>query len=77
MPWGYTTNYIRMWYSYKRVYPNLPQRNWVFATNSNRLIPISFLSDDVNLWYFNLWLFDPTELIVWNIKGLQHMDAKI
>ena len=26
----------------------------------------------VNLWYFKLWLFDPSEFIVWNIKGLQH-----
>ena len=31
-------------------------RNWVFATNSDFLIPISLDSNVVNLWYFKLWL---------------------
>ena len=44
-----------------------PQRNWVFVTSSNFLIPIYFKSDDVNLWYFRLRLSDLTESIVWNI----------
>ena len=47
------------------------QRNWVFATNLNFLTPISLQPDGVNLWYFKLRLFDLTELIVWNIKGLE------
>ena len=34
------------------------KRNRVFATNSDFLIPISLKSDDVNLWYFKLSLFD-------------------
>ena len=51
--------------------------NWVFATNSNLLIPISLQPDVVNLWYFKLRLFDLTEFIVWNIKGLHHQFAKI
>ena len=32
-------------------------------------IPISLKQDGVNLWYFKLWLFDPSEFIVWNIYG--------
>ena len=32
----------------------------------------SLKPDGVNLWYFKLWFFDPSEFIVWNIKGLQH-----
>ena len=48
------------------------QRNWFFVTNSNFLILASLQSDDVNLWYFKLRLFDLTEFIVWNIYiGLQ------
>ena len=53
------------------------QRNWVFVTNSNYLIPISLQSDDINLCYFKLRLLDLTEFIVWNIKGLRHWVAKI
>ena len=48
------------------------QRNWVFAPNSNFLIPISLQNDCVNLWYFKLRLIDQTECIAWNIKGLRH-----
>ena len=43
------------------------QRNWVFATNSNFLIPKSVQPNSVNLRYFKLRFFDPTEFIVWNI----------
>ena len=39
------------------------------------LIPRPLQSDGVNLWCFNL--FDPTLLIVWNIKGLRHQVATI
>ena len=38
---------------------------------SNFIIHISFQLDELDLWYFKLRLFDLTELIVWNIKGLQ------
>ena len=51
-------------------------RNWVIATNLDFLIPISSQLDDVNLWYFKIRLCDPTEFIVWNIKGLQHWVAE-
>jgi len=41
---------------------NTSLRNSLFATNSNLLIPISLQPDGVNLWQFN-----QTEVIVWNI----------
>ena len=41
-------------------------RNWVFATNSKCVIPISFQPDCVNVWYFKLILFDLIEFKVWN-----------
>ena len=47
------------------------QRNWVFATNSNFLIPISFQPYGINLDHLDL-----TEVIVWYIKGLRHQVAK-
>ena len=53
------------------------KRNWVFATNSNFLIPISLQPDGVGLWYFKLTLFDLKEIIVWNIWGLWHCVAMI
>ena len=46
-------------------------RNWVFATNSVFVKPISLQPYDVNLWYFKLTLFDLIAFIVWNSKGLQ------
>jgi len=63
-----------VWYK-----PNLKkiQRNWVFATNSNLLIPISLQPDGANLWYFKLRLFYLKVLIVWNIEGLRHWVTKI
>ena len=30
----------------------------------------------LNTWYFKLTLFDLTEFIVWNVKGLRHKVAK-
>ena len=56
---------------------NRYERSWVFATNSNFLIPISVQPDDENLRHFKLRLFDLTEFIVWNIWGLRHWMAKI
>ena len=53
------------------------QRNSVFATNSNFLIPISLQPDVVNLWYFKLCMFDLTEFIFWHIQGLPHLVEKI
>ena len=32
----------------------------------------TFVRKELALWYFKLRLFDPTEIIVWNILGLQH-----
>ena len=40
-------------------------------------MPISLQPNGVKIWYFNLRHFDLTELIVWNIKGLQHRVAQI
>ena len=53
------------------------QRNWVFATNSNMLIPMSLQPDGVCLWYFKLRILDLTVFIVWNIKDLRRYVAKI
>ena len=50
-------------------------RSFVFATNSDFLIPLSLQPDDVHLWYFTLTFFDITSFIVWNIKGLRHWVA--
>ena len=36
------------------------ERNWVFATNSEFIIPISLEFNVANLWYFKLTLFDIT-----------------
>ena len=49
----------------------------VFATNSNFLNPISLQSDGLNHWYIKHRLFDLTDFIVWNIKGLRHQVAKM
>ena len=53
------------------------QRNWVFATHSVFVKPISLQPYDVNLWYFKLTLFHLSEFIVWNIKVLRHWVATI
>ena len=44
---------------------------------STCIISISWRPDGANLWYFKLRLFDLTEFIVWNIKGLRHWVAKM
>ena len=46
---------------------NFKERNWGFATNSIFIIPLSLQPGGVNLLYFKLRLFDPTDLIIWNI----------
>ena len=53
------------------------QRNWVFATNSNFLIPKSLQPGGVDLWYFKLWLFDLPKTKVWNFKGLRNRVVNI
>ena len=47
--------------------PTLLQKNWVFVTTSNFLIPKSLQPDGVNLSYFKLIWFDLTEFIDWII----------
>ncbi len=37
------------------------KKEGVFVTKTNSLIPISLLSDGINLWYFKLRLFGLTE----------------
>ena len=67
----YSTNadYMRQNMTVRRMnYPLLVERNWVLATNLTFLIPISLQLDQVNLRYFKLRLFYPTEFIVWNIN---------
>ena len=41
--------------------------HWVFATNSEFIIPMYLEPNVANLLYFKLTLFDLTEFIVWNI----------
>ena len=53
------------------------QRNWVFATNLNFLIPISLQFDKVHIWYFKLILFNIKAFIVWNIKYVLHQIVNI
>ena len=53
----------------------IPQRNWVFATNSNFLISLYLQPDGVKIWFFKSWLLDRTEFIVSNIKDLRHWIA--
>ena len=43
------------------------ERNWVFVTNSNFLIPTSMELNVVDFWYFKIKKFDATGFIVWNI----------
>ena len=41
--------------------------NWLFASKSSLIIPISLQPENVNLWHFKRWLHDmQTEFIVWN-----------
>ena len=49
------------------------QRNWVFATNSNFLIPISMQPDVANLWYFKPLIFQTC--IIWSnrIHSLKYL----
>jgi len=50
-------NYVQVVYVYVRPMGlKNKQRNWLFATNSDFLIPISLDSNVANLWNFKLWL---------------------
>ncbi len=41
------------------------KRNWVFATNSNLLIPIFLHSDGANLWYYKLTINNFSLSLFW------------
>ena len=45
--------------------------------NSDFLMPISLQRNVVNLRYFKLWILLDPIILVWNIKGLHHLVAKI
>ena len=53
------------------------ERNWVFVTNSDFLITMSFEPNVSDLRYFKLWILLDQIIWVWNIKGLQHRVLKI
>ena len=53
------------------------KRIWVFATNSDILIPLSLQPNVVNFWHFKLLIVLDQIMIVWNIKGLHNWIAKI
>ena len=53
------------------------ERNLAFITNLDFLIPMSLQPDDVNLRHFKLSLFDISEYMVCNIKGLRRRVEKI
>ena len=55
---------------------NLCQRNWVFATNSVFVKPISLQPNGVDLRYFKLWIMLDERILVWNIKGVHHQVEK-
>ena len=42
------------------------ERNWVFATNSDFLIPISLQPNVVTLRYFKQWILLDQKICVWN-----------
>ena len=56
---------------------HLVKENWVFATNSNFLIPKSKEPNFVAIWYFKLWILLSKIIKVWNIKGVDHKVTKI
>jgi len=49
----------------------------IFVTrikNSKFLLPISFQSAGINIWYFKIRSFYPTKFIAWNIWGFRDFD---
>ena len=48
---------------------SIVKRNWVFATNSDFLISISFEPNVVDPRYFKLWILLDQIFWAWNIKG--------
>ena len=48
-------NVCNCWYFFVQTTVFISERNWVFASNINFLIPKSLQSDCVNLWYFKLY----------------------
>ena len=56
------------------------QRNWVFVTNSDFLIPLSlhFNVGDLRNFKISIILDQIMKIdLIWNIKGLHHQIAKI
>ena len=53
------------------------ESNWGFARSTNFRIPISLQPDGIQICYFILRLFDETEFIVWNIKGVRILYNKV
>ena len=53
------------------------QRNCVFVTKSDFLIPISLQPNFVDLRYFKLWVLLYQIAYYWNIKGLHPQDKRI
>ena len=51
------------------------QKDWVFASNSDFLIPIYM--DVVDLYYIVLCILLDQIVKVWNCKGLHHQIAKV
>ena len=54
--------------SFRGLYKNrcIAEGNWVFAINSNLVIPI-FLQPEGNLWYFKFRSSYPSNIIDWHI----------
>ena len=76
-PLGFNKDFIDVTkYLTKKVLSYI-KRNWVFATNSDFLILISYEPNVIDLRYFKLWILLDQVILVWNIKGLHHHVAKI
>ena len=52
------------------------QRKWVLVTNLKFSDHYIFATDGGNLWYFKFRLFNASEFLVLNIKGLRHRVKK-
>ena len=52
---------------FKIIASRIKRRNWVFATNSDFLIPISLHPNVLDLRFFKLWILLDQIITVWNI----------
>ena len=55
----------------------IPQRNWVFDTNSDFIITLSLEPNVADLRYFKIWILLNQIIWIWNIKGLKSRVLKI